>query len=76
MTVTEADIRSAIQKTVVGIDAAALDASADFYNSGIDSLDHASILLELQEKNGLVVPDDDLAECRSIQGILTYAAAH
>jgi len=76
MTVTEADIRNAIQKTVVGIDANALDPAADFYNSGIDSLDHASILLELQETKGLVVPDDDLVQCRSIQGILKYAAAH
>jgi len=76
MTVTEADIRNAIQKTVVGIDAQAIDVAADFNTAGIDSLDHASILLELQENNGLVVPDEDLAQCRSIQGILTYAAAH
>ena len=76
MTVTEADIRDAIQKTVAGIDAKAIGVAADFYDSGIDSLDHASILLELQEKNGLIVPDSDLAQCRSIQGILSYAAAH
>ena len=75
MAVTEPDIRDAIQKTVAGIDAKAIDVSADFYDSGIDSLDHASILLELQEKNGLVVPDGDLAKCRSIQGILNYASA-
>ena len=75
MTVTEADIRNAIQKTVVGIDAKAIDVTTDFYAAGIDSLDHASILLELQESRGLVVPDDQLAQCRSIQGILNYAAA-
>jgi acyl carrier protein len=75
MIVTEADVRGAIQNTVAGIDAGVIDITADFYNVGIDSLDHASILLELQEKNGLVVPDEDLATCRSIQGILSYAAA-
>jgi acyl carrier protein len=75
MTVTEADVRSAIRRSVAGIDADTIDPAADFYTVGIDSLDHASILLELQEKNGLVVPDDDLAECRSIQNILKYAAS-
>jgi acyl carrier protein len=76
MTLTETDIRNAIEKTVVGIDASAIGIAEDFYGAGIDSLDHASILLELQEKNGLVVPDEDLSKCRSIEGILHYAASH
>lgn len=76
MTVTEADIREAIRKTVLNVDAAAIPAAADFYDVGIDSLDHSSILLELQERHGLNVPDADLAACRSIAGIMSYAASH
>ncbi len=76
MTLTEADVRDAIAKTVLNVDAQALDANASFFDSGVDSLDHASILLELQEKFGLNVPDSDLAQCQSIAGILAYAKAH
>lgn len=76
MTLTDADIREAIRKTVLNVDAASIAADSDFYDVGIDSLDHSSILLELQERHNLSVPDDQLAACRSIQGILKYAASH
>ena len=56
------------------LDAAKLPAEATFANSGIDSLDHAAILLLLQERYGLVVPDEDLSRTTSIAGILAYAA--
>lgn len=76
MTLSEADVRQAIAKTVLNIDAMTVSAQSDFDDIGIDSLDHSSILLELQERHGLNVPDADLAACRSIAGILSYAASH
>ncbi len=56
------------------IDADALAADSEFADVNIDSLDHWSILLALQEQFGLVVPDQDLERTTSIAKILAYAA--
>ena len=74
MVLSEQQIRAAIAKTVLNFDAASLDPNARFQDSGIDSLDHASILLELQESHGLKVPDEAIERCSSIKGILEFAA--
>lgn len=70
---TENDIRAALAATIVNFDAAALPADRDFYDAGIDSLDYANLLLNVQERHGLTVPDEALSECRSIGGLLAYA---
>lgn len=70
----ESDIRSAISEVVSMIDAGALEADSEFADCNIDSLDHWSILLVLQERFGLDVPDEDLEQTTSIKKILTYAA--
>ena len=72
--VTEKQLRGVIAEIVPTIDAASLPADAAFTNNGIDSLDHAAILLALQERHGLVVPDEDLSQTTSIADILVYAA--
>lgn len=71
---TEADIRKAIEACVSDFDPSALRVDEDFLEAGLDSLDHADILMALQDAHGLRVPDEDLEFCRSIQGILEYAA--
>ena len=43
MTLSEADVRQAIAKTVLNIDAMTVSAQSDFDDIGIDSLDHSSI---------------------------------
>jgi acyl carrier protein len=70
----ESDIRSVISEVVSMIDADALAADSEFADVNIDSLDHWSILLALQEQFGLVVPDQDLERTTSIAKILAYAA--
>ncbi len=70
---TEADIREAIRKIVVGFEVDELEAGTDFIDAGMDSLDHADVLLCIQEAHGLHVPDSDLEDCRSIHGILEFA---
>ncbi len=74
--VSEAQLRTIIAEAVPTIDAAKLPADVAFADSGIDSLDYAAILLALQERHGLVVPDEDLSRTASIAGILAYAAEH
>jgi acyl carrier protein len=70
----ESDIRSIISEAVPTIDAFALKIDSEFDGAGIDSLDRSVILLALQEKHGLVVPDEDLDQTNSIGKILAYAA--
>lgn len=70
---TETDIREAIRKIVVGFEVDDLEVDTDFVEAGMDSLDHADVLLCIQETHGLSVPDDDLENCRSIRGILEFA---
>jgi acyl carrier protein len=70
----ESDIRSIIAEVVRSVDVTQLKANSEFADGNIDSLDHWSILLALQEKFGLVVPDEDLEQTTSIEKIRAYAA--
>ena len=71
--ISEKDIRNAIQTSVMGFDVEKLKNDEDFIDAGMDSLDHLSILLNLEESYGVKkIPDEDLDLCRSINGILDY----
>lgn len=70
----ESDVRSVISEVVRTVTSGALRPDSEFADSNIDSLDHWSILLALQERFGLVVPDEDLEQTTSIEKILAYAA--
>jgi acyl carrier protein len=71
--ISDVDIKNIIQETVVGLDTDELSNDKDFTEVGIDSLDHLSILLALEEKLGIKkIPDDKIDECRSISGILNH----
>jgi acyl carrier protein len=70
----ESDIRRIIAEVVRTVDATNLRTDSEFAESNIDSLDHWSILLALQEEFGLVVPDEDLERTTSIEKILAYVA--
>ena len=71
---TEQDVRTVIAKAVANYDASRLGRDTPFDEAGIDSLDHLSVLLALKESFRLTVPDEDVGRCRSIAGILEYAA--
>jgi acyl carrier protein len=74
--ITEQDVRDAIGKAVDGFDLSALSAGDDFFDAGLDSLDHATVLLGIQEDCGLTIPDEAVDQCRSINGILEYAKSN
>lgn len=71
--ITETAIRDAISKSIDDFDVSALGAADDFFDAGLDSLDHATLLLGIQEECGLTIPDEAVDQCRSIDGILEYA---
>jgi acyl carrier protein len=72
--ITEEQIRAALAKVCWNLDADALPADANFGDSGLDSLDQATLLLTLQEQYGLVVPENKESSVNSIQAILSFAA--
>jgi acyl carrier protein len=70
---TSEDIRGVIRDTVMGVDVAALKDEQVFRSAGVDSLDAINILLALEERHGVHVPDEDVKQCNSIAAILAYA---
>jgi acyl carrier protein len=70
----EGDVREVICELVPAVDVSALKIDSEFEESNLDSLDHWAVLLALQERFGLVVPDEDLDQTTSIGKILSYAA--
>lgn len=71
---TEQAVRDVIASVVERVSTDDLGASEDFYDFGFDSLDHAQILMRVEEVLGVPVADEDVDDCRSINAILEYAA--
>lgn len=71
--ISDIDIKNVIADTIMGFDVSAMDNDQDFSNLGLDSLDHLTILLALEETFEMTkIPDEDIDKCRSISGILDY----
>ena len=71
MKLTEEAVRAAIGKVRENFDAGALPREADFGEAGLDSLDHASILLALHESTGIKFPEE-IADLNSISAIVRF----
>jgi acyl carrier protein len=69
---TSDDIRAVIRDTVMGVDAAAMKDEQVFKSAGVDSLDAINVLLALEERHGVHIPDEDVKQCNSIAAILAY----
>jgi acyl carrier protein len=70
---TREDIRAVIKDTVIGFNIEDLKDEQDFSEAGIDSLDHLTILLSMEEKYAVEkIPDEDIDKCRSVAGIVEY----
>lgn len=73
MMITEENIRQAISKALKRFDVDQLQSNQNFSDAGLDSLDHASIILALDEHCGIEIPESDIESCDSIDAILAYA---
>jgi acyl carrier protein len=71
---TAEQVREIIQEVMGNADFSGLPAGAIFQESGLDSLDQASILLALKDRYGIDFPDDIGSEMDSIEAILTFVA--
>jgi len=70
--ITEKDILKIISEKISGIDLEIIKSKTEFSDVGIDSLDHAVILLALDEEFGIKIADNDVDKCNSIDNILCY----
>jgi acyl carrier protein len=66
------DVRSILQEVIKGIDLSALGDDENFYEFGIDSLDHSMVLLAIEEKSNIKIPDEAIESCSSVTGIVAY----
>ena len=72
MVVTTEDIRAIVEKTESMADMETLKNDIPLIEQDIDSLDMANILLLLEEKYNVKIPDKDLSQIQSIDTIIDY----
>lgn len=73
---SEKDVRDAITAAVDRVSVDDLGIDENFHRFGLDSLDHAQILIRLEEIHGLRVADADFEKCLSIAAIIDYSRTH
>lgn len=66
------EIREIIKGAVKGVDVSQLGDEQAFSEAGIDSLDHSMILLAVEEKFKVKIPDEAVDRCDSVAGIIAY----
>ena len=69
---TSENIKNIISEEIIGYDISILNEDQNFQEAGIDSLDHMNILLAIQEKHDIHIPDDAVEKCSSISGIISF----
>lgn len=71
----ENTIRDLITQNVEGFDGHQLTADARFLDAGMDSLDLATVLLEVQEELGVTLPDEDEDQYDTLNKLVAYIEA-
>jgi len=61
-----------IEQVTGGVDAASLKEGKKLSESGVDSLDFANVLLMIEEKYEIKIPDEDMDELTTLSEIEGY----
>ena len=72
MEVKAVDIRNIIKNAGVSEDLAQLINDGSLKEIGLDSLDMANVLLQIEEKFNIKIPDEDVEQLDSINSIVAY----
>lgn len=72
MIISEDKILELIQSSCLTIDSKKLKADDSLIKAGFDSMDKASLILEIEEKYNLSIPDIDFDKLDSINSIVSY----
>lgn len=73
-TVTVEDIVAIVRLARTKVDAEVLKPDSDLVELGADSLDMMTILLEVQDRTGIEIPDADVASLRTPAQIARFVA--
>ena len=72
MVVKISDLIASIKRTKLQVDVENLDHDKTFQDQGIDSLDFASILFNVEEDFDTQIPEEDLNRVRTINELFEY----
>jgi len=75
MTVTAEEIRNIIEEADTMADMDSLVNDVALTEQDVDSLDMANILLLLEEKYEIKIPDEDMSQVQSVDAIVAYLTA-
>jgi acyl carrier protein len=67
-------VRAALREITKSDAVYSWDANFDLLRGAIDSLDHATLALLLEERHGIRISDDELAHLRTIGSFVKFAA--
>ena len=69
------DVLEIVRKAGTKVDLDALNPDADLVQLGADSLDMMTVLLDVQDRTGVEVPDEDVDGLRTPRKIVDYTLA-
>jgi acyl carrier protein len=72
--IMEADVRAALRQVTKSVVSDSWSRDFDFLEGAIDSLDHVTLALLLDERHGVKISDDELPRLRTIASIVEFAA--
>jgi acyl carrier protein len=72
MNVSHGEIISIFDDAGIAADVSKLKSDTSLRTAGVDSLDMMNILLQIEEKYGIKIPDEVAAELDSIDHIVSY----
>lgn len=70
------DARRVLSNALKNTDVKDLGVDTKFGDVGIDSLDQASILLEVQEEASVEIPDEDVDQCDTLNNLAAVVNKH
>jgi acyl carrier protein len=69
---SEADLRDLVSSVIKSDAPKQWDLEYNFMDGEVDSLDHVSIIMALQEKTGIAIDDGDMDSLNSLSLIMNY----
>ncbi len=72
MTVSFEELRNLLVEKL-GVEKDSITETAHFFNYlGIDSLEQVDLMMELEKRYQITIPDEDLEKLTDVKGLLTY----
>jgi acyl carrier protein len=72
MNVTKEEILAIVENVGVSVDISTIKVDVPFKQAGIDSLEMMNVFLGIEEKFGIQIPDEDIADLNTIENIVSY----